>query len=67
MKNRLSIKLCQKNTLTEKKYEKLRRRAKIPPHPLTLAAGAIILNAGVKKTSKKLFYRLTPIYPVLGL
>ena len=62
MKSRLSIKLCQKNTLTEKKkYERLRRRAKIPPRPLALAAGAIILNAEVEKTSKKLFYRLTPI------
>ena len=61
MKNRLSIKLWQENILTEKKYERLKGRAKIPPCSLALAVGAIILNVGIKRTSKKLFYRLTPI------
>ena len=61
MKNRLSIKLCQKKPLDWKKYERLGGRANMPPRSLALAAGAIIiLNVGVKKTSKKLFYRLKP-------
>ena len=30
MKNRLSIKLCQKNILTEKKYERQEQRDKMP-------------------------------------
>ena len=62
MKNKLNIKLWRKNILTEKKYERLKGKAKKPPCSLALTVGAIILNVGIKKTSKKLFYRLTPIW-----
>ena len=50
---RICIKLCQKNILTEKKYERLRGRAKMPLRSLALTAGPIILNVRVQKTSKK--------------
>ena len=53
MKSRLSIKLCQKNLLTEKKYERQGGRDNMPN---------LNHNVRVKKTSKKLFYRLTPIW-----
>ena len=51
MKKRLSIKLCQKNILTEKNrmsWENIPAsftggRATIPPRPLALATGAIII------------------------
>ena len=69
MKNRLSIKLCQKNLLTEKKntmsWENIAAsltcgRAKMPPRSLELAAGAIIFYTCAIKLklfiSKRLYY-----------